>query len=265
MRIRSRPAWAGGVLGLLLLVGGPAPLLGATATQKCTGAKAKAFGSAVAPNPVPGERAQGVAIGSLCVAKAEAKLLLRFAKADQAGGCRSMAPRPDGSGLRAGIRATTGDASCAARRSKPPAEAAGKALCARKAASGRRQGYGLSREGRASSPTRWRGRSERNLHGHLDEVKHWSTPVSRLTAPPACQGARASCATDVSDGLTAARTGFEDGTPPRPVLVRGRRERIRLRQGYLRPDGIAPIRRTSASAGSRGRPSAVTACSVSPP
>ena len=48
MAIRSRSAWARGLLGLVLLAGSPASLLGATPEQKCMAAKAKAFGAAVA-------------------------------------------------------------------------------------------------------------------------------------------------------------------------------------------------------------------------
>ena len=89
MKIRSRSALASGVLGLVLLVGSPAPLFGATPAQKCAGAKAKAFGGAVAARArcQAKARARGTAVDALCLVKMEAKLGKRFAKAEKAGAC----------------------------------------------------------------------------------------------------------------------------------------------------------------------------------
>jgi len=139
MTIRSRSAWASGVLGLVLLVGGPGPLLGATPAQKCAGAKAKAFGAAVAAQArcEATARAKGTAVDGVCVAKVAAKLLLRFAKAEQASACPvdgAAAQAAAGECVAAFDGATTGSAACAARKIQAAGQkAAAKAACVRKA------------------------------------------------------------------------------------------------------------------------------------
>src|SRR5262245_25479574 len=89
MRIRSRSAWASGVLGLVLLTGGTRPVVAAPAAGTCEGAKAKAVGVAVAARArcQAKARATDTAVDGVCLAKADATLLTRFAKADKTGAC----------------------------------------------------------------------------------------------------------------------------------------------------------------------------------
>src|SRR6185436_12449758 len=84
MKLRARPAWLVGVLGLLWLVGAPPRVLGATGVQKCAGAKVKAFGAAVQARVVCQAEARlaGGGVDPACLSKVEKKLAKRLAKAN---------------------------------------------------------------------------------------------------------------------------------------------------------------------------------------
>jgi len=90
MRSFSQLGRCVGVLGLVLFVGTPARTFGATPAQRCAGAKAKAFGTAVLATAQCQAKARqkGVAVDTACLQKADAKLRKRFAKAERKGACR---------------------------------------------------------------------------------------------------------------------------------------------------------------------------------
>src|SRR5262245_18972042 len=139
MRIRSRSAWAIGVLGLVLLAGGTAPIRAAP-PRTCAGAKANAVTGAVAARGrcQAKARATETDVDGVCLAKVDATLLMRFARADKSGACpgdAASAQETAADCVAAFDAATTGSASCAARKIKAAAKnAAGKGACAGKPA-----------------------------------------------------------------------------------------------------------------------------------
>src|SRR5262249_9716911 len=127
-------------LGLMLLAGVPGTLLGATPAQKCAGAKAKTFGTAVAAQARcrAKARAAGTATDGVCLAKVTAALEIRFARAEKGDTCPGDEPAARSAAsecVDAFDGATAGTASCAARKIKAAGTSvAGKSRCARRAA-----------------------------------------------------------------------------------------------------------------------------------
>jgi len=140
MRSFSQLGRCVGVLGLVLFVGTPARTFGATPAQRCAGAKAKAFGTAVLATAQCQAKARqkGVAVDTACLQKADAKLRKRFAKAERKGACPGdveEAVATTSACVASVDGAATGDAACAARKIKAAGkQTAGKSGCAKKAA-----------------------------------------------------------------------------------------------------------------------------------
>jgi hypothetical protein len=139
MTLRSRLARAGGVLGLLVLLGNPASLVAATPEQKCMAAKAKAFGGAVAAQArcQATAREKDAPVDLVCLAKVKLQVAKRLAKAEKVGACPVEAAVVDAAVARCVVGfdgATAGSAPCVARKIKAAgAKAAAKAACIRKA------------------------------------------------------------------------------------------------------------------------------------
>jgi len=139
MKVLSWSKWSVGVLGLLILAGGPESGFGATAAQRCTGTKVKAFGVAVKRKAQCHAKARqkGVAVDVACIEKAEAKLQTQFAKAEAAGACPgdvAAALAVTGDCVTAFDGATAGAAACVARKIKAAGKkSVGKSGCAKKA------------------------------------------------------------------------------------------------------------------------------------
>ena len=133
----SQLGWRVAVLGLVLLVGAPAGALGATAAEKCAGAKAKALGAAVLAEAQcqAKARTKSAAVDAACLQKAEKTLQKRFSKAGPCPGDVTAARATASSCVAAIDGATAGAAACAARKIKAAGkQAAARSACAKKAA-----------------------------------------------------------------------------------------------------------------------------------
>jgi hypothetical protein len=136
----SRPSWCVGVLGILLLGGGPGSTFAATPSEKCAAGKTKALGVGIDARAQcqAAARQSGDAVDPACVAKGESKVRDQFAKAEKDGACpgdADAAVTVVTSCVASFDETVSGHTACAAAKIKAAGKKAyGKSACAKKAA-----------------------------------------------------------------------------------------------------------------------------------